>query len=211
LYWKLDETSGTTVLDSSGNNFNGVYGGDVGTPAPSPNVPALMFANPRSRLFTLDNRHFARVVGMPARLKPANNFTVSVWYRSTSLGGSVTEIVGGGSNYGLRLRATEVEFFKSTGGGGIYLRGTGPNHLDGNWHHLAGVQSRSGMKLYFDGVLRGSHTDSLDVVYDVGNDFNVGRHNNFISWDFGGNVDEVRLYERVLSSDEVAALAQGRY
>ncbi|HEY0714854.1 MAG TPA: LamG domain-containing protein, partial [Polyangia bacterium] len=210
LYWAFDESAGSSALDSSGNGLHGVYGGESGSPSPSPNVPTLMFANPRSRSFAPDNRHYVQLANMSAALKPSNNFTISVWFRTTGTVGA-TEIVTGGGAYALRIRSTQVEFFKSTGGGGgIYCRGTVSNHLNGAWHHLAGVQTPSGMKVYFDGIERGADNDGSNPVYDQRPDFQVARHIEFVSWDFVGNADEVRVYQRALSASEIAALAQGR-
>jgi hypothetical protein len=51
LHWKLDETSGTVVRDSSGNRLDGTCVGTTASPTPSMLVPALLTSNPRSRAF----------------------------------------------------------------------------------------------------------------------------------------------------------------
>ena len=85
--------------------------------------------------------------------------------------------------------------------------------MDGNWHHVAGVASKTGgMKVYFDGVeVATAATQIDDIIYTTtAHSFWVGRHGDGqIQWDFGGNIDEVRMYTRVLSPSEISALAQG--
>jgi hypothetical protein len=98
--------------------------------------------------------------------------------------------------------------------------------LDGNWHHFAGVQSStSGMSMYFDGALVTVTLDggasgncanpavaanTANVVYSPGRSFWVGRNGNTsANFDFDGNIDEVRVYNRVLTPAELSTLAQG--
>ena len=88
--------------------------------------------------------------------------------------------------------------------------GTGPSYLDGNWHHLAGVISSAGMRLYFDGAVIATNPDGSNLVYPLGTDLFVGQHGNGVSgFNFDGNIDDVRIYDRVLSDTEIAQLAQG--
>jgi hypothetical protein len=214
LQWKFDESTGTTALDASGNGFQGTYLGTVGTPISSTAVPAAGAAgNPLSRAFLKANGQAVRLVATPAALKPANGLTVSAWYRATSVDTSGSEIVSAGDNYVLRLRAGQIEFDKriksSTGTGTyascIFIVST---HLDGAWHHLAAVTSVGGMKLYFDGAEECTNTRGENLLYDRGLDFWVGRHGNgSTTWNFDGNLDDVRVYPRALAASEITALA----
>jgi hypothetical protein len=220
-YYKLDEQSGTTAADSSGNGLAATYIGDTGLPTSSTVVPpGTLFSDPRSLLFVLANRQAVRLAAMPAILKPANNVTVSAWYRATIVDGPTgkpttgSEVMSAGDQYSLRVRPTEIEFSKrtTTNGNGAFVqcRQAVPNQLDGNWHHLAGVASPTGMKTYFDGVEKCTNTVGTDIRYDEGPDLFIGRHGNGQdNYDFDGNIDEVRIYNRALSPDEIAWLAQG--
>ena len=217
LYWNFDESSGTTALDGSGNAINGVYTGAVGSPQPSTNVPTLMFPNPRSRAFSLASRHAVRVSNTPGILQPANNITVSVWYRATQVDTQNvedgSELVSVGDNYMLRLEPNAVVLVKRIAGRAFprcngRLVGFAP--LDGQWHHVAGVASTSGMRVYLDGE-EGCFDSSVDSISYGGTDeLFVGRHGIAdTDRDFDGQIDEVRIYTRVLSATEIRALAAG--
>jgi hypothetical protein len=72
------------------------------------------------------------------------------------------------------------------------------------------------MNLYLDGnllptVLASPQHSLKDVYYPTrGQDFWVGKHGETSTdFDFQGNIDEVRVYNRVLSAAEIQALAQG--
>jgi hypothetical protein len=228
LLWRFEENSGTSAADSSGNSRTGTYVGDIGAPVPSTNLPPSSYPNNLSRAFTLENRHAVWMDPLPPAMKPANDFTLALWYRATvvdlSSGGSPigSELVSAGNSYLLRLRALsnslpvkQVEFSKRIGNGTfISVFGDTPNFLDGKWHHVAGVASKTnGMRLYFDGVEVGNSVNQFDdVVYSTtAHSFWVGRHGDGQSqWDFSGNIDEVRVYTRPLSAAEIATLAQGQ-
>jgi hypothetical protein len=221
LYWRFDETSGTQAIDSSGHGFDGTYIGSPMAPSPSALVPpAITFADPASRQFVVGKQQAVQLANAPVALKPANDITLAAWYRSTA-----TDTVGGGvismgDNYVLFLHRGAgngtIELSKvqpqPADGGFVWTRclGMGAGYLDGNWHHLAGVISSAGMKLYFDGSVIATSPDSSSIVYPLGTDFFVGMHGNGIAgFNFDGNIDEVRIYDRVLSDVEIGLLAQG--
>lgn len=211
LRWNFDEDSGTGALDSSGNVLHGTYVGDSGAPTPSTAVPPVTFADPRSRAFVRSSRHAVLLGTMPPALKPANNFTVSLWFQASSVDSGGAELFSAGNQYLVRLGDTSLRFSKrpAGGNGSVQCEVTGLACLDGQWHHVTAVQSPSGMKLYLDGVERCTNTHGEDVRYDGGPSLFVGRHPDSSSYDFEGNLDDVRIYSGALSAAEVQALAKG--
>jgi hypothetical protein len=266
LYWKLDETSGSVALDSSGNHLDGVYVSTIDVlPAPAPGVVPLAAATWDPASLALAFQNSSPDGGVPLRqavqlasvdggagldsVKPANNFTIAVWYKSTivDLDSNGSELVSMGDHYVLRLAKGNssadagampeyrIEFDKyvnrSLDGGtsnafvtcfaAEALQSAGaPAWLDGNWHHVAAVSSTlTGMTLYLDGVAQTCTTfgNASFATFDVqyagrGSDFWVGRNGNAgngSAFDFQGNIDEVRVYDRVLPAEEIFALAQG--
>jgi hypothetical protein len=103
------------------------------------------------------------------------------------------------------------------------LDGGAPSWLDGNWHHIAAVASSTapGLAIYVDGALAPCTTFNKsqyatdDISYSGrGSDLWVGRHGDpgastNASFDFEGNIDEVRIYSRALSATEIMGLASG--
>ncbi len=241
LYWKLDEMTGITAIDSSGNDLTGTYVGVLGLPTGALDVPdAVTKWDSTSLSFQGGTYRHAVVIAATAtpnfaQLKITNNVTFSVWYRSKAAeidsGGS--EILSLGDHYILRLGKTttyyRLEFNKQVNLGtstaysqchhlALISAGT-PPFLDGNWHHFAAISSNAppGMALYYDGTLftcefsMGAPYATNDIYYEgLGQDFWLGRHGNAKeTYDFQGNLDDVRIYDRVLSAEEIQALAQG--
>jgi hypothetical protein len=212
LYWRFEETAGTTAVDSSGNGRVGTYIGGTG-PVPSTDLPPLMYPNASSRLFAKAARNAVQLQTDTAALQPTNDLTVSAWYRATRTDSQGSEIVSGWNGYVLRLRPTFVEWSKRINGVYVQCQADPGGFLDGRWHHVAGVISRvTGLKLYFDGVEICSMPQKDDISYNAGADgLFVGRHGDGQDvWDFDGNIDEVRIYTRPLSPAEITTLAQGR-
>jgi hypothetical protein len=216
LYWNFDESSGTTAVDGSGSSRDGTYSGDTGTPQPSTSVPTLMFSNPRSRSFAIASRQGVRLGTMPSALRPLNNLTISVWYKSTRIdldnGVPGSELVSGGDQYMLRLADSELLFVKRVSGGFERCYGTFSNPLDGQWHHVVALaSSTAGMKVYVDGQERCSEALTASISYAAGDELWVGRHGNGdTDRDFDGQIDDVRIYNRVLNATEIADIAAGR-
>lgn len=80
---------------------------------------------------------------------------------------------------------------------------------DTGWHHVAGVFDGTALRIYVDGVAGPLSTSvggvtyaSDDILVGCDIDFNV-EANRFV-----GGIDDVRLYDRALDAQEIAALAQ---
>jgi hypothetical protein len=79
----------------------------------------------------------------------------------------------------------------------------------GVWFHVVGVWEPRMLALYVDGELVGSEPSLATLSFDegdvrIGADFDFGAEGNFMV----GALDEVRIYDRALSEDEVSALYQ---
>jgi hypothetical protein len=214
LYWKFDEASGMVALDSSGNQLNGTYTGVVDMPAPTMTapLPPTLFPNPSYRAFVMANRQGVSLPVIPPTLKATAAYTVSLWYRATMTDTSGSELFSAGDNLLLRLKTNGAIDFARHITGGTYstCRLNLTTGLDGKWHHVAGVSTATGAQLYFDGVEHCTLASTTAMLYDRGEQIWVGRHGTGNeTFDFDGNIDEVRVYTRALSIAEIKGLAAG--
>ena len=78
--------------------------------------------------------------------------------------------------------------------------------LDNQWHHLVGVYDGAHVMLYLDGVLKNSPalTGNINVTTIP---VQIGRYNSPSRF-FTGSVDEVAIWNRVLSANEITQLYQ---
>lgn len=76
-----------------------------------------------------------------------------------------------------------------------------------NWHHVAASWDGAAMALYIDGGLSGT-TPLISDAFDAGElVLGIDVDNGTTIAPFTGTLDDVRIYERVLSPAEIAALA----
>jgi hypothetical protein len=85
-------------------------------------------------------------------------------------------------------------------------RDTGVELEDHRWYHIATTYDGSTEKLYVDGQLRWEAplTTGLNVQPTP---ITLGRHNNYYSYYFQGLLDEVRIWNTVRTTEEIAANA----
>jgi hypothetical protein len=143
--------------------------------------------------------------------------TIELWFNpSISYDSSLSDYIvlvsrqdGGDDTYGLFINPDGKLHFGSQGGN---IQSTQASWSSGTWYHIIGTYrdvggTRTG-ELYINGVQETLSVDSYDnmagstsplgIGYDNGNDF------------FNGTIDEVRIYDYTLSSDQVYALYQNR-
>jgi Concanavalin A-like lectin/glucanases superfamily len=211
-YWKLDEASidsGTVARDSSGRQHDCAY---VNAPVSSSKVPGLRFGDPRSVSFVRATHQAVRLANMPAALKPAA-VTISVWYLATSTDSDRAELVSGGDSYILYLAPTGLGAGRREAGTWsdvVAPVATVPALLDGQWHHAAATIDGTRLAVFFDGKPAASLPKAGAIVFDLGPDLWLGRYGNGTrARDFEGNLDEVAIFDRVLTASEIAELAQG--
>jgi len=79
------------------------------------------------------------------------------------------------------------------------------NALTDRWHHVVAVKENDTFQIYFNGVLNESETgnagcNNLQLAQDIGDLF-IGKR-------YAGKIDDIIIYDRALTSVEVASLYQ---
>jgi hypothetical protein len=141
-------------------------------------------------------------------------FTLSAWIYVTQKGDN-SSIVGkplGNANansYHLIVRSTG-ELSCSVGNTSNETYVFAPSDIDTDgWIHTACTYDGSALRLYIDGKIEAESTSAVSVSYDghavyIGSDRNAGDPAN----SFDGHIDDVRVFNTALSSDELLQLAQ---
>ena len=192
--------------DSSGKGHNGTA---MGGP--------LFAAGKIGQAISLDGvDDYVNIDGYKGILADANGvqqpFTITAWVKSTSTG-DATIVCWGSSANGQR-----VDF--RLGAGKLRVE-HGNGNLQGNsvladdqWHHVTVTVAQNAsisypaVKLYLDGTDDSQTTtdpDTFNIVASV--DVTMGRRGTNDDRSFQGLIDDVRIYDRVLTQEEVASLA----
>jgi RHS repeat-associated protein len=224
-YWRLDEASGSTATDNSGNGFNGVYpsgfGGYGATGAPHGTSDTAVNA-------TGLGTHLLSVP-YDARLN-TRSFSVETWVNLSHLPGDsdYSRLVSTCGGAGFNLDVTTPYRSTPTFGFSVSTNGTQTRYIDdgtqvlktGRWYYVAATYDDTGqtLKLYVDGVrVTGRLQGDGAYVPTATNALNVGDCNG----ETGGIatapvplqsvVDEVAYYNHVLTANEVAEHATAIY
>ncbi|MGD0261571.1 MAG: immunoglobulin domain-containing protein [Verrucomicrobiota bacterium] len=180
--------------DATGNGNNGTnYGAAI---APD------RFGNANSA-YAFDGASSYIDFGSPSDLAFASNFTLTAWCLFSG-GADNPRILSYGQDIGYELLTVGTGTSRSfqLDCGSQYFD-TPVNYTQNVWYSVVAVVQNGTGYIYVSGVLVASSPVSTpSYPYD----FQIGENaqNNTDYW--GGSIDEVRLYNRALSSDEVAQL-----
>jgi hypothetical protein len=188
--YMLDETSGTLIADQS---IYSAYGTMQGTLAST--------TGKLSTALTFDGSTQAVMIGNKTQTQITAG-TVETWIKSSTGTGTLAAVVKA-SGFWIGLSAGKAAAYDWTTG--ITTADT-TTITDGNWHHLAitlnsGVAN--GSTLYVDGAAKKtftwtppSQTGSLVIGAAYG-----GSYSQY----FNGAIDHTKIFNRMLSADEIAA------
>jgi len=204
--YEMEENGGTTLVDSTTPANNGTI---FGAPSWVPGVHnlALNFHGASDYARTPDDYC----------LDIQNALTITLWVRPEQLatqdmvkkavkdsvdGYEITLATGSGSPSPYKV------FFRlndKTSGDTYRIASTTNYPTDGNtWIHVAGTYDGTTMRIYYNGVLEGSIAGPPAILT---NDEPLRVGQNDSARFFKGTMDDVRVYNRALSGEEIAELA----
>jgi hypothetical protein len=208
LWWKLNESSGSTVTDYSGHGHPGTY---VGTVTKGQSPPGSMPSSDKGVLF--DGSTGGITSSYP--IAPTGDFSFVFWYKGVAsswapflLGtndvynnhSGVDFVVG--DLAGTYTLQAGIEF--SDGEQGLPI--TVPN--DSNWHMVALVRhgNRVGLLLDDNGEAWTSLSDTGTFI-PSGNNLQVAKPFGADSY-YGGSISQIAYFSKALTGQQVSALYQ---
>jgi hypothetical protein len=151
-----------------------------------------------------------------------SKFTVAAWFKTSTdyssdafivnKGGLSSDIPGENLNYGIWMSSTEQikGGFETINGENNWI--SSPNsYRDGVWHYAVVTFDGSTIRFYVDGVLVNSKSTSASPDNSGSQPLRVGADSNTLKSFFTGNVDEVRVWNRALSAQEVSDALGGTF
>lgn len=205
-HWKFDEatsTTATSTYDASGNNNHGTLMSGVLRASSTCQI---------SHCLGFDGTNDYVSVGAPSSLSNLTAMTVSAWVKPNT---DQTNIFV--SKHDNSITSTGEDFLLYMPSGGDVLRvitNTTTREIvtansivldDGNWHFVAATYDGTNVLLYHNAVqvAAGSTSGTLGGTTDVriGHESGLGA-----AYYMNGLIDEPRIYNRALSSDEINRL-----
>jgi type II secretory pathway pseudopilin PulG len=196
--WSFNETSGTIAYDSSGfGNHGTMY---------SSTTPTYLISNNTLNLDGVDDYVTADNISVATSIGTKN--TVTFWMYKK----------GGSMPFAFDRAVTRYDLYFDCGGFGF---NTGDGNVEGisnssflssSWHHIVaifpnGIPNNSNAELWIDGSKQ-----TINHLCSSGPSSRVASQRIYISgWDpisekFKGFIDDVRIYNRALSANEIQAI-----
>jgi fibronectin type 3 domain-containing protein len=204
LWHRFDEGSGTTAADSSFNNNHGTL----------QNGPTWTTGQLAGGL-SFDGSNDVVTVPPSGTLNNLPAMTLSAWMRPNSSGeNAFGRILQKENGFRLFLTSSNQLSFQVSYGTTSLTRTTGSNVVSySGWTHVAvtwdGSTSAGNVRIYVNGAQVGGYSTTTNGAGmrgdDSGGNLHIG-NNAALDRTFNGVLDDVRIYSRVLSPAEVAAL-----
>jgi hypothetical protein len=216
LYYSFDKDEGDKVTNQGGKGNHGKVHGTTWT------------AHGRvggARTFNGKSDYISRDYDETSGLFPTDTpLSVAAWFKTSSATPIEQIIVAthfagiGRDGYFLCVDT------RSLGGKAYWFSGSNDATVrsklavnDGQWHHAVGIRDGRESFLYIDGVLQGKATVADSLVYEHRAPFRIGHvenngapHARNESFYFKGTIDEVMIFDRALTAEEIQQLYRFR-
>lgn len=201
-YYRLGEPSGTTAEDSGPNGLDLTYRN-----TPTLGATGLLTDDADTAIEVNGSSQYADR-NAHAALQGGSALTVECWIDGDTTGNKCpVGLFGSGSDKGWWFNnATKLGFWISTDGSAQVLVESPDNTVTGQTYYVAATYDGETMRLYVDGVEVATNTTPSGAIHTVTTSgaFAVGRLGALSADYFDGTVDEVAIYNRVLTASEIA-------
>lgn len=222
-YWAFNEGSGGTAWDSSGNGNHGTIHG--ASYVEGVDGGALSFDGVNDYVVVTDDP----VLNFGQR----QDFSLAAWFKAKpdqlSYQGTLLAKLNPPSGiprrtYGYSLLVRGLRDETNKGKTGVWMGDGDVNtagitlglyshrtYDDDNWHHVAATIDRdSAATIYIDGRFANSIdiSDLAGIDQSYPENLEIGREGVLDVYFFNGLMDEIRIYDRVLSCDDILTLAE---
>jgi hypothetical protein len=212
LYYPMETLTQGSTPDSSGNSLDGTVVAGTGTTRLASSLPGY------GRALVLKGADHQYVDVPSSPVLDVNTYTLSAWVRYTGVTNDRTlgrwEVLEKAGAYWMNIRTNGLVRV-----GGFYGGCANPNwhYFDSTravpvarWKHVATTYDGTWLRIYIDGRAAGAKRFTGRTCVS-GEPLAVGAKNNPSKglleafWD--GRLDDVRIYDRALSADEIGQLA----
>lgn len=206
-HWSFDETSGTTLVDSTGGNNGTAQGALTGSANAGQIGNAWNFAGG-----FLEVANPTDFTGLDA------DYSFSMWVNTTDGLGvmwSISDSTVGSEEVAVRVNDNSDE---GTVGGAHYMGRPNVSKAvsaqpinDAQWHHVVATQSPTGWEMYVDGALEAAGTDVHSPLLIGADTARIGVNTDSGSiangqWNYDGLLDDMSIWDGPLSAAEVGEL-----
>ncbi|MBN1509004.1 MAG: hypothetical protein JW955_19310 [Sedimentisphaerales bacterium] len=193
-HWKFDESSGTTAKDATSNKNDGTVVGN-----------AKWVTGKIGGAFEFDGSTYINC-GNKASINLRDQITMSFWFKVKAFSNTWETFLAKGDGAYRSARSGGT-------GNATHMGITGSNYFDGvtvvtddQWHHWAGTYDGTTATIYVDGIPDASRTYSGQIGDSSSYNLYIGENQQATGRFLHGLLDDVRLYDRALSEQQLQDL-----
>ncbi|PIN91505.1 hypothetical protein COU57_00290 [Candidatus Pacearchaeota archaeon CG10_big_fil_rev_8_21_14_0_10_32_14] len=207
-WWKFENN----FDDSSGNGYNGIA-------VSNPTFDSGLIGQ-TGKFDGLND--YVKVNSIPDLKYEGGDLTISLWMKpdTTETDGSylISKPWNSNGQYNYRIYYQNNKILFYVGGATGYINYSSPFNASDEWHHVvAKINSSKAVEIYVDGVrnfydihninswIPLSGDQNLPLTFGTVYPYAAGWGGN-LNYSFNGSIDEIRIYKRDLSSDEITDL-----
>lgn len=204
LYFSFDKDSGKEVKDSSGLGNDGKVSGD----------PKWVDGK-YGKAVSLNGQSDWVEVESSDSLNIKGEITLMCWFKSEGWDGAGDQWIGKGAHaskpscYGLMVYQANTLYFMLGDGSSRHDLTTTDLPEPKEWHHIAATYDGKNMRVYLDGEVLAEKQDQFDFQCENQLPLMVGAGVQRPQYSFLGEIDEVAVFKRALSQDEVRKAMEG--
>ena len=202
-------TAGTyaiTYTIGSNSTTKNVTSTNVLAPSTTTNTSTLSFNGTSNRPCYID-------AGNDSSLQITGSITLSAWIKTTQTtnGWIIAKDDATYRNYAILVAnvsgVMRARFYIVKSGTVTPVTSTTINVGDGNWHHVLGVNDGVDIKIYVDGNLESTNNGGGGTIDNDTVNLEIGRRGDN-QYFFNGQIDEVAIWDKALTSCDVAGIYQ---
>jgi len=203
LYLPMTEGTGTKVFDRSQYGNHGTF--LTGTEVPT----WVTGKDSLGKALSFDGGDGVTISDSPS-LRVTNDITLSVWFKKTDFAGTqmIIDSYDGGSGYcTLYISGNTPRFsIRDSDGNSLSVDFDDTITVVDVWHHIVGVRGDGEFKIFWNG--RRQDDSVVDTYAQINSDGDWGICKQLVGSDyyFNGVVQDLRIYNRGLSDNEVRTL-----
>ena len=216
LYLTFDEnrTNGETTHDLSYYNNDGQLGSAT---AGDPAEPVWTTAGKYGGAYEFDGEDDYIQVADDASLNITDGITISAWIK-TNDASATQEIIAKDEHfithatnvYGVVVTSSKIRFGVGNGTTEDEIQ-TDETISANTWYHVAGTWNPTEICIYLNGKKK-CQSSTIDKIQTRATDLFIGKNNDATyPRPFNGTIDEVRIYDRALSEEEIRYLYTSDY
>ena len=131
------------------------------------------------------------------------DFTYTAWIYPTDLSIGYSMIIGFGTSLHFQTNGDRLRFWLSAS-----FTTSWDSLVEDTWQHVAVTRTNGVIRLYIDGVTDGSTSTQPKSIDQLTG--SIGKHGSLSRYYFPGSIDEVMIFNRSLSAEQMLALYNNR-